>query len=137
MRSPSGVDDAITDQQAGAGFMDVRNESIFNAGARRRSRDFYGGGLIGQGGQIERVQTMVIIRRPVFGHGDDEDGAMRSFRQIDRGSGGDSNLRSDLTAAPVVGRDLAVRKHGNLLEKSARIGVESIHAVMFRGNVEY
>src|SRR5208282_757692 len=87
--------------------------------------------LFGSGGNVERVQPLMIVTTRVFTHCDDINGPIGAHREINDGSGSHSNFGCDLFATPVIGGSFASGEHGHLPKGGAVISVEAKDRVVF------
>ena len=92
MGSPTGIDDTLGEQPGGALFVLFRVEDDsaveigFLAGAGKGGLDADGSAeLLIAVDQIEGVDALMIIPRPIFAHGDDVDDAVRPYVPVDDG----------------------------------------------------
>ena len=81
--------------------------------------------LFRPGGDVERMQALMIIPRAVLRHGHHVDGAMRAGGGVDHRRRGHADLRRHLRTAVVVAGLLTRKQSGHLPQDRASIGVDS------------
>ena len=91
--------------------------------------------LFRAGGDIERVQPLVIVGGAVLGHRHEVKRAVRPGTAVDHRRGRDADLRADLAAAVHrLGRALAAVQQRDVPQRRAAVGIEGVHRVIFGGD---
>ena len=87
-------------------------------------------------GSIEGVQPLMVFGGAVFRHGHHVDGRVRVLGSIDDGCRGDSDLRVDVGALPVVGGGFSGLESGDLPQVRTGVSVIGVDGAVLGGDDE-
>ncbi len=107
------------------------------AGTGGGGGDFGGAvGELGAGGEVERMQALMVAPGGILAHADGEECAVGAAVAVDDWRRGDADFGRDLPAAVVVAGGFARGEDGDVPELRAGVGVEGIDGGVLGGDVE-